>query len=164
MPKRILSYSLLVLFALIQTAAGRYIRIFGVLPNIALCYTAVYALTNSPVRAAPLGLLCGLMIDALSKGIFGANGLILMYFSMLASYLFGRYFFESRFCICIGAFIFTFFYELTSLLLVSVFGADAGFFYCLIRYIIPLCLINAILSLPMIILVKWLNSEYIRGI
>ncbi len=164
MPKRILSYALLVLFVLIQTAAGRYIRIFGVLPNIALCYAAVYAFTNSLFRSAALGLACGLMIDALSKGIFGANGFALMYLSMLASYLFGRYCYESRLCISGGVFLLTLVYELSSLVLSSLFGSDAGVFYCLIRYILPLCIINSLLALPMTALVKWLGSEYIRGI
>ncbi len=164
MPKRILSYALLVLFALIQTSAGRYIKIFGVLPNIVFCYTAVYALTNSSLRSAPMGLVCGLIIDTFSKGIFGANGFILLYLCMLASYLFGRYCFESRLCLMGGAFVFTLVYEAISVLLMSFFGTGLSFFYCLMRYILPLCVINSIISFPMIILVKWLNSEYIRGI
>ena len=162
--KKILTYISLVLLLVIQTAAGRYIRIFGVLPNLALTFTIVYSLTNGSFRAAALGLVCGLLFDSTSNGAFGLSGLIVMYIAIAASFFSRKYFYENKLAMVCGVFLFTVLYESILLVLTLVLFSEAPFFYCFVRFILPEAFINSVITVPVLMWVKWLNNEYIRGI
>lgn len=162
--KKILTYITLVLLLVVQTAAGRYIRIFGVLPNLALTFTIIYSLTNGSFRAAALGLVCGLLFDTTSSGAFGLNGLIVMYVAIAASFFSRKYFYENKLAMVCGVFAFTLIYESISLIMTLVLFSQAPFFYSFVRFILPEAVINSIITVPLLMWVKWLNNEYIRGI
>ena len=162
--KKTLTYICLVLIAVIQTSVGRYIRVFGILPNLVLIFTVLYSLTNGSVRAAVLGLVSGLLLDATSLGVFGLNGLMLMYTALIASYLSRKFYYENKLATFLGVFVYTLIYEAVLLILTQVMFSKSPFLYVFWRYIIVESLINSVISIPMLYLVKWLNNEYIRGI
>lgn len=162
--KKALTYITLVLFTIIQTGAGRYIRIFGVLPNLILMFTIVYSLTNGSLRAGILGLVAGLLIDATSYGVFGLNALMLMYTSLIISYFSRKFYYENKLATFCSVFVYTLVYESLLLILTQVVFSKSPFFFVLGRYILVESLINAVISLLILYWVKWLNNEYIRGI
>ncbi len=162
--KKVLTYVTLVLLLVIQTAAGRYIKIFGVVPNFALTFTIIYSLTNSMPRSAALGLLCGLMFDSCRVGAFGLGGLLVMYMAIMAAYFSRKFYYENKLATIFGVFIYTVIYRSVFLILTSVMFSQAPFFYTFARYILVEALLGSIIAVPVLLLVKWLNNEYIRGI
>lgn len=162
--KKALTYISLVLLLVIQTSAGHYIEIFGVVPNITLTFVILYSLTNSLTKAAVMGLVGGLLFDSCRVGAFGLNGLLLMYTSLMASYFSSKFYYESKTVTVAGVFIYTILYKTMFLILTSVLFSQTPFLYTFFRYILVEALWNAIIALPMLIWVKSLNNEYIRGI
>lgn len=162
--KRILTYVTLVLLLSIQTAAGRYIKIFDVVPNLALTFTIIYSLTNSMSRSASLGLLCGLLFDSCRVGAFGLGGLIVMYMAIAASYFSRKFYYENKVATILGVFIYTVVCKSAFLLLTSVMFSQTPFFYTFARYILVEAILGCVIAVPLLQLVKWLNNEYIRGI
>ncbi len=162
--KKVLTYIFLVLLFVIQTAAGHYIEIFGVIPNITLTFAIVYSLTNPMGKAAALGLLCGLLFDSCRVGAFGLNGLLLMYTCLTASYFASRFYYESKPVTAVGVFLYTAVYKALFLGLTSVMFSQTPFFQTFLRYVLVEALWNAVITIPVLSLVKWLNNEYIRGI
>jgi rod shape-determining protein MreD len=162
--KKFLTYLSLVILVILETSAGRYIEIFGISPNPALCFTIIYALTNGSVKSAALGLVCGLLFDSVSDVAFGFNSLILMYMSILASYFSRRFYYHNIFALVFGVFMYSLFYETISLVFTAVIFSDAPFFYSFSRFVLTESIFNAIIAVPMLWWVKWLNNEYIRGI
>lgn len=162
--KKILTYVTLVLLFVIQTSAGHYIRLWGVLPNPAFSFTIVYALTNGSFRGAALGLCCGLLFDSGTHIAFGFFGLVVMYLSCSASFFSRRYYYENKLSIFSGVFIYTIIFESISLIFTAVLYGEAPFFYSFARFVLPEALINSLISIPLLMWVKWLNNEYIRGI
>lgn len=162
--KRILTYVTLVLLLSVQTAAGRYIKIFDVVPNLALTFTIIYSLTNSMSRSASVGLLCGLLFDSCRVGAFGLGGLLVMYMAIAASYFSRKFYYENKLATIFGVFVYTVICKSAFLLLTSVMFSEAPFFYTFARYILAEALLGCVIAVPMLHLVKWLNNEYIRGI
>ena len=162
--KKALTYITLILFVVIQTGLGKYIKFFGVLPNLILTFTIVYAMTNGMVRASALGLVAGLFIDSTSYGVFGLNGLMLMYTALIISYFSGKFYYENKTASFCGVLVYTAVYESFLLIVTQVIFSKAPFFYVFVRYILLESLINALISIPVLYWVKWLNNEYIRGI
>lgn len=162
--KKVLTYITLVLFAVIQTASGRYIKIFGVLPNLVLTFTILYSLTNGSFRAGVLGLVAGLIIDSLSSSAFGLNALLLMYTAIIASYFSRKFYYENKLASFCGVYIYTAIYESILLIFTQVIFSKAPFFSVFFRFILVESLINSAMAIPMLYVVKWLNNEYIRGI
>ena len=162
--KKALTFITLILVAAIQTGAGQYIRIFGVLPNLILTFTILYSMTNDSFRAGACGLVAGFILDSTSHGVFGLNALLLMYAAIIISYFSKKFYYENKTAAFCGVFIYTAVYEAVLLILSHVLFSNASFFYVFIRYIILESLINAIISILLIYWIKWLNNEYIRGI
>ncbi|MBR3934361.1 MAG: rod shape-determining protein MreD [Clostridia bacterium] len=162
--KKTLTYITLVLLAVVQTAAGRHIKIFGVLPNLVLTFTILYSLTNGSFRAGVLGLVAGLILDSASASVFGLNALLMMYTAIIASYFSRKFYYENKVASFCGVYIYTTIYESVLLILTQVMFSRSPFFSVFIRYILVESLINSILAIPILYAVKWLNNEYIRGI
>ena len=162
--KKVLTYITLLFLVVFQTGAGRYIRIFGILPNLILIFTILYSMTNGSMRAGVLGLVAGMLVDSTSYGIFGLNALLLMYTAIIVSYFSKRFYYENKTAAFCGVLIYTLVYESVLLILSQVIFSKAPFFYVFVRYIIPESFINAVISIVVLYWVKWLNNEYIRGI
>jgi len=162
--KKVLTYIILLLLLVIQTSAGSYIRVFNVLPSPALVFTIIYSLTNGSFKSAALGLVCGLLFDATSSGVFGFNSFLVMYLCISASLFSRKYYYENKLATVCGVFLFTVIYETLTLIFTVVLFSKAPFFYSFFRYILPEALINSIIAIPVLMCVKWLNNEYIRGI
>ena len=94
--KKVISYLTLVLLAVVQTGAGQYIKLFGILPNLILTFAVIYSLTNSSVRSAVMGLSAGIILDATTVGAFGLNGIFLMYTCLAVSYFSRRFYYENK--------------------------------------------------------------------
>lgn len=162
--KKVLTYITLILFVVIQTGLGKYIRFFGVLPNLVLTFVVVYSMTNGMVRAAVVGLVGGLFLDSTSYGVFGMNGLMLMYTALIISYFSAKFYYENKTASFCGVLIYSALYESVLLIVTQVIYAKSPFLYVFGRYILLESLINALISIPVLYWVKWLNNEYIRGI
>ena len=148
----------------VQTAAGRYIKIFGILPNIAFCFTIVYSLTNGTFRSAILGLCCGILIDSTTDVAFGFNSLVIMYIALSASYFSHKYYYQNKFAVALGVFIYSPIYETILIVFSVLLFSEAPFLYSFFRYAFVEAIINSLISIPVFLWVKWLNNEYIRGI
>ncbi|MBO5743318.1 MAG: rod shape-determining protein MreD [Clostridia bacterium] len=162
--KKVLTYISLVLLVILGTSLGRYIEIFGVSPNPALCFVIIYSLTNGSVRSASLGLVCGLIFDSVSNVAFGFNGLILMYMCLISSYFSKRFYYHNKTALVFGVFMYSLFYETLSMLFTAVIFSDAPFFHTFFRFALVEASLNSIIAIPILFWVKWLNNEYIRGI
>ena len=149
---------------ILGTSLGRYIEIFGVSPNPALCFVIIYSLTNGSVRSASLGLVCGLIFDSVSNVAFGFNGLILMYMCLISSYFSKRFYYHNKTALVFGVFMYSLFYETLSMLFTAVIFFDAPFFHTFFRFALVEATLNSIIAIPILFWVKWLNNEYIRGI
>ena len=149
---------------ILGTSLGRYIEIFGVSPNPALCFVIIYSLTNGSVRSASLGLVCGLIFDSVSNVAFGFNGLILMYMCLISSYFSKRFYYHNKTALVFGVFMYSLFYETLSMLFTAVIFSDAPFFHTFFRFALVEASLNSIIAIPILFWVKWLNNEYIRGI
>ncbi len=148
----------------VQTAAGRYIKIFGILPNLAFCFTLTYAMTNGSFRAALLGLLCGILIDSTTDVAFGFNGLVIMYLALAASYFSHKYYYQNKYAVAFAVFSYSLVYETIHIVFSLLLFSEAPFLYSFFRYAFIEALINSLISIPVFLWVKWLNNEYIRGI
>lgn len=162
--KKVLTYISLVLLVILTTSAGRYIEIFGVSPNPALCFVIIYSLTNGSAKSAALGLVCGLMFDSVSDVAFGFNSLILMYMCLISSYFSKRFYYHNKPALVFGVFMYSLFYQTVSLVFTAVIFSDAPFFYTFFRFALVEAIFNSIIAIPLLWWVKWLNNEYIRGI
>lgn len=162
--KQFLTYLSLALLVVFQSAAGHYIKFFGVMPNFALCFTIIYALTNGSMRAAILGLACGLLFDCTANVAFGFNSLLLMYMTLICSYFSRKFYYQNKTAVVFGVFIYTLAIESISLVFTAVLFSDAPFFYSFFRFVLIEAVLNSIIATPLLFWVKWLNNEYIRGI
>jgi len=162
--KKALTYISLVLLFVFQTSAGPYIKIFGVLPGIVLTFAVCYSLTNTTFKSAAVGLVCGLLTDSATSGAFGLDALIMMYLAIAVSYFSRKFYHENKlFAVC-SVMLFTVVYETVSLGISVLMVSDVPIFFSFIRIVIPEAIYNAVITIPVFMLVKWLNNEYIRGI
>lgn len=162
--KKILLYVALVLFAVVTTSLGDYIKFFGISVNLALVYTILYAVKSSPAQAAIMGCLCGLIMDLSGVNIPGINALIVMYISLGISYVANRFFYESKIFELFSVLLCVFFAQFFSLMITRAIFGTVSQLYASVRYILPSSALSVVAAVPMSFVIRWLKNEYIRGI
>ena len=162
--KKALTYISLVLLFVFQTSAGPYIKIFGVIPGLILTFTICYSLTNSTFKSAAVGLVCGLLTDSATSGAFGLDGLIVMYLAIAVSYFSRKFYHENKLFVICSVMLFTVIYETVSMGVAVLMVSGTPILYSFVRIVIPAAIYNGLIAVPVYMLVKWLNNEYIRGI
>ena len=88
----------------------------------------------------------------------------MMYLAIAVSCFSRKFYHENKlFSIC-SVMLFTVIYETFSLAISVFMVPHIPFFYSFIRVVIPITIYNGCITVPLLMLVKWLNNEYIRGI
>lgn len=162
--KKFLSALTFVLLFIVQTSMGEELKILNIAPNFVLAFVIIYSVRSEVLTSAAIGCICGLLLDISGPGINGYNALVLMYISVLVSTISGRFYYENSLVPVIAVFIFGFIFEFIKLLISNALFESLPLFYVTWRYILPECLFNSVVSIPLIYWINWLKNEYIRGI
>lgn len=141
-----------ILLILVQVGFGDNMRLFGVAPNLILCYvlTASFKIRSS---FGFYNALCfGILLDSFSGRIFGAYTIFFVIFDILIEKLFYRHFSEHFFFEFLSGaslcFVFSLFYAIT----VWLFEGD--FIFLFFRICIVETIINSIVFLFFLLISK----------
>lgn len=162
--KKILSYLTLLLLFVLQTSLGQYIKIFSVMPNLIFAYAIIYSMTNSALKSAVMGCVCGLLTDVSFGETSYVNALLIMYISLAVSHIYGKHFFENKLVYAGGVFAGTVVYDILIIIITAFTSGSLPFLYTFFRFTVPEAFINSAVSLLFLIYVRWLNNEFVRGI
>lgn len=149
---------------IIQTSLSDAIDIFGVAPNLMLIFAIAYSLDTTTFAASVVGCICGIMIDFADNGIIGVGGIIMMYVSLGAGILSGRFYYNNKIVGLVIVFVSGLVFEFSRAFIMNLLYADISMSLIFFRYILPEAVYNSVLSIPVIWWVNYLKNEYIRGI
>ena len=162
--KKFLSAVILLLLFALQTSVMSPSVIFGIEINLVLVYTFAYAVNSDLFASAVMGALCGMLLDVSGGSVIGYNILIVMYLSALTSVVSFRFYSENRMVSVVIVTLSVFVCEFLRLVIYGTLFTDIEIMYTVIRYILPQAVLNAVVCVPVMMCVKWLKNEYIRGI
>lgn len=132
-----------VILLLIQTVCGNKMRIFGVAPNLVLCYVLTSSYRSKSTFGFYNALVFGLVLDSISGRIFGAYTIFFVLFDMIVENVFYKYFSENFVLEFFGGsallFAFSFFYAVT------VWLFNGNFMFLFFRICIVETVINSVL-------------------
>jgi len=117
------NFVFLILFlALLQVTFLQYFRIFGIKPDLFLICVVISSLYFEVVYALAMSLLCGILKDTFSIGIFGINTFFFPILSFLVMKLSRKVDLDNTPVLCAAAFLVTFFYGIISRIAFSYMG------------------------------------------
>ena len=141
-----------VLLLFVQIGFGNSMRLFGIAPNLVLCYVLTASFSQKGNFGFYNALCFGILLDAFSGRIFGAYTIFFVIFDILIEKLFYKYFSEHFvFEFLSGSFLcfmFSFFYAVTEWLF------EGNFIFLFFRVCIVETVINSILFLFFLIIAK----------
>ena len=162
--KKILTVAAFVILIVFQISVCEHLKIAGISPNIVLAFTILISINSSALTAGAIGCSVGLALDALCYGVVGCNALIMLYISVGASVVASKFYSENIFVSAIFVLIFGFLFDFSRAVVNNIVYDSISVSYITLRYILPGCLYNFLVSLPLFYVVRWLKNEYIRGI
>ncbi len=162
--KKLLLFLLFLIIFLIQTTLGEHIKIFDAVPNLLLVYVIIYSINSTVPASILVGSIAGLLIDVSMQGLIGLNALIMTYIAIMASFLSSKILYERKIITIITVFVLGFLYEFLNVAISSALITDLPVFYITLRYTLPSCVYNSVVSIGLVYVIDKLKFEYIRGI
>ena len=154
---RVLFYVLwAILLAILQPTMVRGIEVWGIAPNLFLCFVVIIGFFRGKAEAAVCGAVFGLIYDLLVGRMIGVNALIYLYLGLGAGIL-GTQFFsgEKRLVICLGSMVGTLLAGLVYELALKAVGADIGLLTAMFRISLPEAVYNGVVAFLLSYPVRW---------
>lgn len=154
---RVLFYVLwAILLMVFQPTLARGIEIWGIAPNLFLCFVVMIGFFRGTVEGAVCGVIFGLVYDLLIGRMIGVNALIYLYLGLGAGVL-GTQFFsgEKRLVTCLGTMVGTLLAGLVYELALKAVGADMGLFTAIFRISLPEAVYNGVAGFLLSFPVRW---------
>lgn len=148
-----IKYSLIgAVLLLVQIVFGNKMRLFGIAPNIILCYALTSSYRNSGSFGFYNALVFGIFLDGISGRIFGANTVFFVVFDIIVEKLFYKYFSENLLLEFLSGsallFVYSFFYAVT------VWLFNGNFIFLFFRICIVETVVNSILFFFFLVISK----------
>lgn len=137
---------------LIQVVFGNKMRIFGIAPNLVLCYTLTVSYRGKEAYGFYNALIFGILLDGVSGRIFGAYTVFFLLFDIIVEKLFYKYFSENLLLEFLSGsallFVFSFFYS------VAVWLFNGNFVFLFFGICVVETLVNSILFFFFLVISK----------
>jgi len=148
--------SLIYASCLFQSTVLEYIEIYGIRPNLLLIVAISVALIRSDLEAAFMGLACGLGMDILIGRALGWYGLCFFLVNFVIGRINSKLYRENPLIPSFFVFVSTLTIETLYYLITYFLKGYEDFVFILTKIILPECLYNAILSIPVFLFVSYL--------
>lgn len=150
------------LLTVIQTTLLRSAEIFGVIPNLLLSAVICYSLVKGEPKAIVFGLICGMLLDFFGGRNVGMNTLLCLYASLICVLLHDGLFNNNTFVAMLFVFLMTIGYELIIYFFNIFIWKQQGFLYAFFLRVLPQAAYNAVATIFMYPLTRWLAGDWQR--
>lgn len=145
---RILFYLVwLILLSILQPTLVRGIEIWGIAPNLFLCFVVLIGCFRGTAEGAVCGIVFGLVYDFLVGRMIGVNSLIYLYLGLGAGLLEAKFFSNGKQLVgCLGAVAGTLVAGLLYYLSRKAVGGDIGFATAMFRITLIEAVYNGVIA------------------
>jgi len=158
---KVIAYSILIfLTALIQSTIVDSIKIYGVKPNLTIVVIVCVALLRNATEGAVIGLLCGLMQDAVSGRAIGFYALLGLYLGLVIAKSNKKLNKENILIAIFLTFVSTVVYEYVVYFFTTVFRAPLDFVYPFKNKILIEAIYNSVISILVFIIVSRIHKRF----
>ena len=138
----------IIILCSLQVSVTRYISVFGVSPNIVLAFVISVSVVCGPVEGGVIGLICGIIIDALCSGMTVLNSIAYMYSGAFCGYFATSYLRKNISAAFIFTFVASILCEEAAHFLHFAIWNSSGLFSGFLYPILPAAAYSAIISIP----------------
>lgn len=158
---KVITYSILIfLTVLIQSTVADSIKIYGVKPNLTIIVIVCVALLRNTTEGAVVGLICGLMQDAVSGRVIGFYALLGLYLGLAISKSNKKLNKENILIAVFLTFVSSIVYECIVYFFTTVFRAPLNFIYPLKNKILIEAIYNSVISILVFIIVSRIHKRF----
>ncbi len=144
------------LLAVFQPTLARDIAVWGIAPNLFLCFVVAVGLFRGRMEGAVCGTVFGLIYDLLIGRIMGIHALIYLYLGLGAGILGAQFFSGGRkLVVCLATAVSTLLAALMYYLVQKAIGADVGFVIAIFRIGLLEALYNGLVGFLLAYPVCW---------
>ena len=146
-----------IILTVLQPTLARGIEIWGIAPNLFLCFIIIISFFRGKSEGAIVGAVFGLLYDLLVGRMIGVSSMIFLPLNYLAG-MFGNQFFGSgKLMICaVTAFIATLFYGIFYYFARKIGWNDTGFITAFFRISVIEGLYNCVTAFVLMFPVRWM--------
>ena len=160
----VLSYLTLAVLYIFSTTSARYIEIFGIAPDLIFVFAVCYSMYNFPVRSAVLCAVSGLVVDLYSGSYIGLNALLYMYIGIGISNFASSLIRKNMLATVLGVLAVSLVYHTAVLVIDYVIPLHTGFWYPLVRIVLPTAVYDAVFTVVISLWAKKLSVNTVRGL
>jgi len=153
---------LLFIVALVQSTIVPHLSIWGVFADLPLLFVVSWSLLRGSREGAVWGFVAGVAVDLFSGAPFGAATLSLIVAGLLGGLGQATVYRTHLVLPVIVMFLATIVYDLLFLLIVQISGQSADWLGSLFRLILPSAMLNAVLTPPIFLTMRWFYNRFGR--
>ena len=145
-----------VLLAVFQPTLARGMELWGIAPNLFLCFVVLIGFLRGAYEGAVCGAVFGLVFDLLVGRMIGINALIYLYLGLGAGFLSMHFFSgEKRLVACLGVMMGTLVASVVYALALKATGADVKMVTAMFRIGLPEAVYNSVIGFLLGFPVRW---------
>ncbi len=150
----------LLLCSVLQATWLNYISVFDVKPNLFLVYVVVLSFFCNKTEGAVVGAVFGLVLDVIIGKIIGVNTVISLLVGFTVALFCERVIRKNSVLVtALSIVVITIVYESLYYLFAFLFVEGMGYWNALIGVILPECIFNAIISIPLYYILRKLTQH-----
>lgn len=148
----------LLFFLIVQATWFEAIALFGIKPNLFIVYIVTLSCFCSKKEGAVTGFFFGLMLDFMIGKVIGLNAVLMLLMGLFIAYFCERVIRKNTvFIVMLIVLLASFFYEL--LYYIVSFVGDLNFKAVFLKTLVPECIFNSIISIPIYGIIKKLSGR-----
>lgn len=145
-----------VLLAILQPSLARGMELWGIAPNLFLCFVVLIGFFRGTYEGAVCGAVFGLVFDLLVGRMIGVNALIYLYLGLIAGFLSMQFFSgEKKLAACLGIMMGTLVASVVYALALKATGADVTMVTAIFRIGLPEAVYNSAIGFLLGFPVRW---------
>ncbi len=145
----------ILLFSILQATWLDSIEVFGVKPNLFLIYVIILCCFCERTEGAAVGFAFGFALDMLIGKIWGLNASLGMILGFCVAHFCEKFLSNNNIFIVLGVvFVASLLHEAVCYLISFLTSEDLNFWLMLVRCIIPECVYNVVMGIPLYFIIK----------
>ena len=160
----LLSLGLMLIGVWLNIVFNNYVQIGGLKINWILIFMLILAFRHSKLAITFVGILAGLMMDALSHGIMGLYGTSFFLTLLLISHLNKLFYANTFFGVSLAVFIMSIFEGWISLSILGMFEPGFELSSHLLTLTLPLALLQGLMTPIILQFVIWSENLFLRDV
>lgn len=156
--KRLYIFLIVIVNIILQITLYNFVKIYDIVPNIALILIVLFSLTTNEYMGGLIGLLTGLLYDILVMDIIGINTLIYFVVGVTLGHFSEEINKENKFLYVLITAIASVFYHLVTAMVMFFLRMNVSNTILILDKIIFQIILNSLLCIPVQMLVNYLLS------